>query len=115
VEQLRFPVAQRGRVPDLAREREAEAHERDHEEDREVGEAAFAARRHRYHSANVVPSLAWPGAPLFTSYTPVFCGSCGGTATQVSFFSVMGSTGMLRRYFSETSVSSVSGYLPLSP
>src|SRR5581483_11580338 len=140
VQELRLLVAQRRGVPDLAGDREPDADEGDGEEDRQIGKARLpvilsAAKNllfagaeqqilrfaqddgssHRHHSANALPSLAWPGAPLFTSYMPPFCGSWGGTTTQVSFFSVIGSTGTLRRYFSETSASRFSGYLPRSP
>src|SRR5262249_58571924 len=68
VEQLLLLLAQHRRLPHLSREREAQAHEGDGEEDRKVGEAALIdGDTHRHQSPNDEPSLALPCAPLLTS------------------------------------------------
>src|SRR6266850_1786486 len=135
VQQLGLALAHGARLPDLADDGEAAGHDGDDEEHREVGEAVLLrahapalsrpppgrrsaapsrCRRGCHHVENSLPSIALPGAPLFTSNTPLFCGSAGGTTTQVAVLSVIGSSGTLRRYRSLASASSDSGYLPLS-
>src|SRR5207237_1487057 len=110
-EKLGFPFALRRGLPDFADERQPAQHDGDNEEHGEVREAARTAR---HHCENSLPSRLLPAAPLRTSYTPPFCGSPGCTSSQVAALSVIGSRGILRRYFSAASPSSDSGYLPLS-
>src|SRR5437667_325203 len=66
----------------------------DDEQHREVGKAALPEA---HHCENSLPSWPLPGAPLFTSETPPFCGSSGCTICQVVVLSAIGSSGTLRR------------------